>query len=215
MTVNLIISNQRTGGTALLDFLSEFVSIVYHEPFNKNRQWYEEVLFFNNNKYFSEELLPKFSNSSSIIKHCIENSSDEFNTAFLQCSIEIGVPILFLFRRNETDRIESLKKALNTGKWFFNQKKSGYKKDISKINFKELSERVRNINENCLKETRLYPNKMVVYYEDLFDNNKTTSILFDVFNLFGIERQIDAKLVNNLLNFKTSDKNINILNQYK
>ena len=112
MVATLILSNQRTGSTALLDFLELFGKSVYHEPFNQNRVWHNEFIKFRDNKLLTQNLKNKFDQKTNIIKITTETLSHEFNIELITYMMKIKAPLLFLFRRNEEDRIRSLKKAL-------------------------------------------------------------------------------------------------------
>ena len=181
---SFIISNQRTGSTALASFLSNYYQNCYHEPFKEKRIWCKFYQHFEKTNRFSEELLNSIFNSQLLVKHCNEVQNEKFNYCLLENIMKIEAPLLLLFRRNETLRLASLKKALETGIWFSNQKEPLYKEVLNRNRLNWISKQVQTQNEMWIKKSAQYPKRLIIFYEDLFDKDKSEALIRKTFNLF-------------------------------
>ena len=105
MSSSFILTNQRTGGTALTNFLSEFYKIIHHEPFNKDRPFEKYFNEFLKSNFIGEDFVNTFiSNKDLLVKHCSEIQTKEFNIYLNEILKKNNAKVVFLRRKDENLR---------------------------------------------------------------------------------------------------------------
>lgn len=112
---------QRTGGTTLAVLLADLSEHpkAKHEPFNIERPFgfvTRQFLDHGNEIRLTADM-GKVLEPRPVIKHCHELVPAPLNRALMQAAVARGYRHIILERRNEADRILSLKLAEQTGVW--------------------------------------------------------------------------------------------------
>lgn len=117
----VIWTNQRTGGTALLETLAAASKspIRFHEPFGPARQWDYLVKLYHSCNDWKDSLWSALTATAPIyasFKHCVEAVSDGLNRSIFEATNHLGYTHIFL-RRDPVDRLFSLALATQVGLW--------------------------------------------------------------------------------------------------
>lgn len=204
MTCNFILTNQRTGGTSLTNYLSKFYEKSYHEPFNKNRVFEEDFIYFKNNNIFRDKFITDvILNNNILIKHCTEIHPPSFNLSLCELLKKNNVNIVFLRRKDESARLQSFHKAITTGFWHPNQKQSTYKIPNFSVNqLKTKSNELIKFNNQLEKKFISIKKIPMIFYEELYDKNKSLNNLRLIFNTFNINYKLNESDIETFINIK-------------
>ena len=117
----LLLTQRRTGGTSLADFLSSVSSFTsaQHEPFNRDRQFGDVTTSFldRGNTESMEAAIRKYLETHPNIKHCYEIIPKPITEKLVSICQEQNYAVLHLTRHNEVERLRSLFLAEATGAW--------------------------------------------------------------------------------------------------
>ncbi|TFH67144.1 hypothetical protein E3W66_09860 [Gammaproteobacteria bacterium LSUCC0057] len=160
---------QRSGGTNLSDWLSQqSKTTVLHEPFNMGREFQDCVADYK----ITHSIEQARSSIAAVIaagtsmKICVEEIPLPISMELAKQACRAGYSMIFLVRENSLNRLVSLQRALNTGRWHSNQPPT-YRAPIGEI-------------ENLLRHQQACNARLDILHRNILElANQTTVVIFE------------------------------------
>ena len=194
-----ILSNQRTGGTRLADYLSVHFDGALHEPFNKGRCWFH--LYDNHQKigFFSKEIKQEVLNSNAIVKHCVEVQNHDFNRDLTRFIWGSGAKVIVLRRVIERHRIRSLEEHSPQGRWFPDIHSQGWKNPSSIEELENKSLATIRTNKQVDELLATHEPSLTIKYERLYSKKQSLAVLQEIYSHLEISVIPDEKITTEFL----------------